>query len=159
MSDSNPTPPPTPLGSAGSARAPFKRGRTGIKGRTKYIQPETGSWVTLNENGDCHLGAWHRHLGTLLEVAGELEQRKEYAEAWRINMQRAERERDEALSLLPALRSAAEKALEALDDIGRYQGKGGPGTPWQEIVRDCGAAAREAAADLRTALNSQPKTK
>lgn len=71
---------------------PFKRGRTGIRGRTKYIQCESGSWVTFNEDGSCHIGARHKYLGNLLEVAGELEQRKEYADAWRINMQRAERE-------------------------------------------------------------------
>lgn len=83
--------------------APFQRGRTGIKGRTKYIQAETGSWVTLNENGDCHLGAFHEHLGTLLDVARELKERKDYADAWRINMQRAERERDAALAALKTL--------------------------------------------------------
>lgn len=83
--------------------APFKRGRTGRKGCSKYIQPETGSWVTLNPDGTCHLGAWHKHLGTLLDVAGEIEQRKEYADAWRINMLRAQRERDEAYDYLAAL--------------------------------------------------------
>lgn len=34
--------------------------------------------------------------------------------------------------------------VEALEDIGRYQGEGGPGTPWREIVRDVGATARAA---------------
>lgn len=90
---------------------PFKRGRTGIKGRTKYIQLETGSWVTLNESGECHLGAFHKHLGTLADVARELIVRKEYADAWRINMQRAERERDAALSVLRGLIAAEEKAI------------------------------------------------
>lgn len=71
---------------------PFIRGRTGRKGCTKYIQFQSGSWVTLNPDGSCHLGARHKYLGNLLEVAGELEQRKEYADAWRINMQRAERD-------------------------------------------------------------------
>jgi len=32
----------------------------------------------------------------------------------------------------------------ALEDIGEYTGEGGPDTPWQEIVRDCGIKAREA---------------
>ena len=81
---------------------PFQRGRTGRKGVSKYIQIETGSWVTLNPDGSCHIGARHKYLGNLLEVAGELGQRKEYAEAWRIHMLRAERERDKVIGLLRA---------------------------------------------------------
>lgn len=92
--------------------APFKRGRTGIKGRTKYIQEGTGSWVTLNENGDCHLGAFHKHLGTLADVARELEQRKDYADAWRNHMKNAERERDAALTALAALVAAEDASID-----------------------------------------------
>ncbi len=44
---------------------------------------------------------------------------------------------------------AAEKAKNAkltaaLQDIGQYEGEGGPSTPWRQIVRDLGAAARSA---------------
>lgn len=38
----------------------------------------------------------------------------------------------------------AQRAHAALEDIGAYKGEGGPGTPWRDIVRDCGAKAREA---------------
>jgi hypothetical protein len=95
---------------------PFKRGRTGIKGRTKYIQVETGSWITFNEDGSCHIGARHQYLGNLLELAGDYQQRKEYADAWRINMQRAERELAEAREQLKAVAKIADKWLTQFEE-------------------------------------------
>lgn len=91
------------VGSGTLVMPPFQRGRTGRKGCTKYIQMQTGSWVTLNADGSCHIGAWHKHLGDLRDVGREIEQRKEYADAWRIHMLQYKRERDEAYDYLAAL--------------------------------------------------------
>lgn len=65
--------------------------------------------MTFNRDGSCHLGARHKYLGNLVEVAGELEQRKEYAEAWRINMERAEREVAELKTKLAATAAALQE--------------------------------------------------
>ncbi len=82
---------------------PFIKAKTGKKGFTKYVQHETGSWVTFNPNGDCHLGAYNHHVGTLPEVAGQIQQSKEYAEGFRFAMLHANRERDEAYAYIHAL--------------------------------------------------------
>lgn len=37
-----------------------------------------------------------------------------------------------------------ERLRGALKAIGEYRGEGGPGTPWRDIVRDCGETARNA---------------
>ena len=42
------------------------------------------------------------------------------------------------------MRIDAQKMSEALREIGKYTGEGGPATPWREIVRDCGETARRA---------------
>ncbi len=49
---------------------------------------------------------------------------------------------------LEGARAENAKLREALESIGIYKGEGGPGTPWRDIVRDCGAAARAALATL-----------
>jgi hypothetical protein len=100
------------VGSGTLVMPPFQRGRTGRKGCTKYIQMQTGSWVTLNPDGSCHLGAWHKHLGDLRDVGREIEERKEYADAWRIHMKNAICERDEVLTALAALVAAEDASID-----------------------------------------------
>lgn len=43
-----------------------------------------------------------------------------------------------------------ERLRAALEEVGGYTGKGGPNTPWQEIVRDMGQIARAALAPARS---------
>src|SRR6478736_652548 len=81
---------------------PFKRVRTGRKGCTKYVQLETGSWVTFTPEGECHVGCWHRPIGELPYIGSKIEQSKQYAEGFMIHMKSAERERDEAIRHLRA---------------------------------------------------------
>lgn len=43
-----------------------------------------------------------------------------------------------------ALTAENSRLRKALRDIGEYRGAGGPATPWQSIVRECGEKARTA---------------
>ena len=51
---------------------------------------------------------------------------------------------DAQIAELAALHDDKALLIEALQEIGAYTGEGGAGTPWRNIVRDCGATARAA---------------
>lgn len=51
---------------------------------------------------------------------------------------------DEMMEARAWLIAAAPEMLEALKDVGTWTGKGGPRTPWQDIVKDVGQKARDA---------------
>lgn len=104
--------------------------------RLLYRDPGAGTNIKSIEN----VGTNIRFVVDESELRHEISMLTHSNEAFERGMMDAMQERD-------ATRAKLEKYTLALEDIGKYKGEGGPGTPWRDIVRDCGAAARAALKD------------